>query len=81
MVGNIEGNGRKNTAIERCFSAMSSIMTSERNRLGIEKAMKLCVIYRQQQFKRTGDSSIMREKKKARRVAQVRKNILSANSE
>ena len=34
------------SAIERCFSTMGSIMTKTRNRIGIEKAGKLCFIYR-----------------------------------
>lgn len=32
--------------MERCFSTMGSIMTETRNRIGIEKASKLCMIYR-----------------------------------
>lgn len=33
-------------AMERCFSTMGSIMTETRNRLGIDKASKICMIYR-----------------------------------
>ncbi|ODM96994.1 hypothetical protein Ocin01_09686 [Orchesella cincta] len=38
------------SSIERCFSTLSSIMTKTRNRLGIEKAGKLCTIYQSLHF-------------------------------
>ena len=34
------------SAMERCFSTMGSIMSETRNKIGVEKAGKLCMIYR-----------------------------------
>jgi len=35
------------SGIERTFSTMGSIMTDVRNRIGLEKASQLCLIYRE----------------------------------
>lgn len=43
------------SAIERCFSTMGSIITDTRNRLGIEKASKLCLAYRSLNSDRLAD--------------------------
>jgi hypothetical protein len=32
-------------SLERCFSTLNNIMTEKRNRLGVQKAAKLCSVY------------------------------------
>jgi hAT family protein len=51
-------------SLERAFSVLNNIMTDKRNRLGIQKASKLCCIY-QTLNNLKDDNGIRRGKKRA----------------
>ena len=47
------------SSMERCFSTMGSIMTETRNRIGVEKASRLCTIYRHLNFEKLKDKDAL----------------------